>query len=62
MAGSPHARLTVVDPSTQIRYVLISAEEYARLEDLDAIRRGIACMEAGEGQPLHEVRNMIHNR
>jgi len=40
LAASLNARLAVVDPSTQQRYVLISEDEYYRLEDLDAIRQG----------------------
>jgi len=59
LAASPNARLAVVDPSTQQRYVLISEDEYYRLEDLDAIRQGISQMESGKGQPLSEAMNDI---
>ena len=59
LAASPNARLAVVDPITQQRYVLISEDEYYRLEDLDAIRQGISQMESGKGQPLSETMNDI---
>jgi len=59
LAASPNARLAVVDPSTQQRYVLIAEDEYSRLEDLDAIRQGILQMESGQGQPLCEAMNDI---
>jgi len=39
--------------------VLISEDEYYRLEDLDAIRQGISQMESGKGQPLSEAMNDI---
>ena len=39
-------RLAVVDPSTNMRYVIVAADTFARLETLDAIRTGIAQMES----------------
>ena len=59
LAASPNAKLAVIDPSTQQRYVLIAEDEYYRLEDLDAIRQGISQMESGQGQPLSEAINDI---
>ncbi len=59
LAASPEARLTIVDPSTRRWYVLISADELARLENLDAIGRGISQMESGQGQPLGDAMSEI---
>ncbi len=66
LALSTDSRLTVVDPTTNRRYVLVDAEDFARLEDLDAIRTGISQMESGLRQPLAEamndVRDTLRNR
>lgn len=59
LAATPNSRLIVIDPATRQRYVLVSADEYTRLEDLDAIRRGISAMEAGEGKPLADAMNDV---
>ena len=61
LALSADARLTVVDPTTNRRYVLVDAEDLARLEDLDAIRTGLSQMESGLGQPLAEVMNDVRD-
>lgn len=66
LAASPETRLTIIDPSTQQRYVLITADEYARFESLDAIGRGISQMESGQGQPLDdamiEIRQLLQSK
>lgn len=59
LAATPNSRLTVIDPATRQRYVLVSADEYTQLEDFDAIRRGISVMEAGEGKPLADAMNDV---
>lgn len=53
--------LTVVEPVTNRRYVIFDADEFTRLEDADAIGRGVSQMEAGLGQPLDEAMNEVRS-
>ncbi len=66
LQASSQSHLTVIDPMTNRRYVIVDADEFARLEDAGAIRQGISEMEAGLGQPLgeamDEVRQMLRQR
>jgi hypothetical protein len=59
-ASKSHSLLGV-DPVTNRGYVIIDAEEFASLEDANAIRRGISQMEAGLGQPLDEAMNEVRS-
>jgi hypothetical protein len=61
LRASKSNSLLVVDPVTNRRYVIIDAEEFARLEDANAIRQGISQMEAGLGQPLDEAMNEVRS-
>jgi len=55
-------RLVVVDPATNREYVLVSTTEFEELQGIEAIRKGIAQMEAGKAQPLAGVMNDIRNK
>lgn len=57
-ASSEH-RLSVVDPSTNRRYVIVDADDLASLESIAAIRNGIVQMEQGIGQPLSDAMNDV---
>ena len=52
----------VVDPAANREYVLVSTSEFEEIRSIEAIRRGIAQMEAGKGQPLAEAMNDIRNQ
>lgn len=63
------APLEVLDPSSKRTYFVISAETHrramgalGRLEDREAIARGIAEMQAGGGLPLEEAREQSLER
>lgn len=64
-ASSEH-RLTVLDPVTKRRYVIVDELAFSKLESIEAIRAGIAQMELDEGQPLSEamkdVREQLRRR
>jgi hypothetical protein len=47
--------LTIVDPATNRKYVLVAADDFSKLETVAAIRSGLSQMEAGEGQELNEA-------
>ncbi len=58
--------LTVVDPATKRKYVLVAADEFAKLETVAAIRTGLDQMEAGEGKELShafdDIRSQLKRR
>jgi hypothetical protein len=61
--------LEVVDPQTQRTYLLVDAathrqamEALRRQQDRDAIARGIAEMQAGEGIPVEQARRLTRER
>ena len=64
-ASSEH-RLTVLDPITMRRYVIVDELRLSKLESIEAVRAGIAQMEIGQGQPLSEaiddVREQLRRR
>jgi len=60
--SSSDQRLVVVDPATNREYVLVTTSEFEEIRSVEAIRRGIAQMEAGKGQPLTEAMKDIRNQ
>ena len=62
LQSSSDHRLVVVDPATNREYVLVSTSEFEEIRSIEAIRRGIAQMEAGKGQPLTEAMNDIRHQ
>lgn len=60
-ASSEH-RLTVLDPATNSRYVIVEAEALERLETINSIRIGISQMESGNGQLLAEAMDEIRSQ
>ncbi len=60
-ASSEH-RLTVLDPVTKRRYVIVDELTLSKLESIEAIRAGIAQMEFGEGQPLSEAMDDVREQ
>jgi hypothetical protein len=61
--------LEVVDPETQRMYFVVEAEIHRqamdalrRQQDREAIARGIAELEAGEGIPVDEARRLTRER
>jgi len=64
-----HGELEVVDPSTNRTYTIVDSEIHRRAmealrsqQDRDAIRQGIAEMEAGLGKPLDEAFSDMRSR
>lgn len=63
------AELEVVDPETERTYFIVDSETHRRAmdalrrqQDRDAIAQGIAEMEAGEGIPAAEARQLTRER
>ena len=66
VGGEP---LTVIDPNTNQTYVLMGQDQHERAmdalrqqEDLQAIRSGIADMEAGRVSPANEALDRIEEK
>ena len=55
-------RLTVTDPATNSRYVIVEVEALERLETINSIRNGLSQMESSEGQPLAEAMDEIRSQ
>ena len=60
--ASSERRLTVLDPVTKRRYVIVDELTLSKLESIEAIRVGIAQMELGEGQPLSEAMDDVREQ
>ena len=60
--ASSENRLTVLDPVTKRRYVIVDELTLSKLESIEAIRVGIAQMELGEGQPLSEAMDDVREQ
>ncbi len=60
--ASSERRLTVLDPVTKRRYVIVDELTLSKLESIEAIRAGIAQMELGKGQPLSEAMDDVREK
>ena len=69
LSASGESELEVVDPDTQRRYFLVDSETHRRAMDAlrrqqnhESIAQGIAEMEASEGIPVEEARQLTRER
>ncbi len=60
--ASSERRLTVLDPVTKRRYVIVDELTLSKLESIEAIRVGIAQMELRKGQPLSEAMDDVREK
>ncbi|MEQ1828306.1 MAG: hypothetical protein ABL921_20265 [Pirellula sp.] len=55
-------RLTVLDPVTNRRYVIVDEQELAKLETIQSIRMGIDQLELSQGQTLNDAMDDVRKQ